>query len=124
MNLHDKSRQILKGVLFVSKNVKTVNQDNFDSEVLKSSKPVLVDFWAAWCGPCRMVAPVIDQLADEYEGKLEIAKVNVDENPELAGKYDIMSIPSVFLFSNGSKVDGIIGARPKQAFEDMLKKHI
>jgi len=108
----------------VSKNIQIVNQQNFDSEVLKSDKPVLVDFWAAWCGPCRMVSPVIDQLADEYEGKLKIAKVNVDENPELAGKYDILSIPSVFLFNNGSKVDGVIGARPKQIFEDMLKKHV
>lgn len=108
----------------MSKNVKVVNQQNFDSEVLKSNKPVLVDFWASWCGPCRMVAPVIDQLADEYEGKLTIAKVNVDENPELAGRYDIMSIPSVFLFNNGGKVDGVIGARPKQVFDDMLKKHM
>lgn len=108
----------------MSKNIKIVNQQNFDSEVLKSDKPVLVDFWAAWCGPCRMVSPVIDQLADEYDGKLKVAKVNVDENPELAGKYDIMSIPSVFLFSNGSKVDGVIGARPKQIFEDMIKKHV
>jgi thioredoxin 1 len=108
----------------VSKNVQIVDQQNFESEVLKSDKPVLVDFWAAWCGPCRMVAPVIDQLADEYEGKLKIAKVNVDENPELAGKYDIMSIPSVFLFQNGSKVDGVIGARPKQVFDEMLKKYV
>lgn len=108
----------------MSKSIQIVNQQNFDSEVLKSDKPVLVDFWAAWCGPCRMVSPVIDQLADEYEGKLKVAKVNVDENPELAGKYDIMSIPSVFLFNNGSKVDGIIGARPKQAFDEMLRKHV
>jgi thioredoxin 1 len=71
-----------------------------------------------------MVAPVIDQLADEYDGKIEVAKVNVDENPELAGKYDIMSIPSVFLFNNGGKVDGLIGARPKQAFDEMLGRHV
>ncbi len=108
----------------MSKNIKIVNQNNFENEVLKADKPVLVDFWAAWCGPCRMVAPVIDKLADEYEGKLDIAKVNVDENPELAGRYDIMSIPSVFLFNNGSKVDGVIGARPKQVFDDMLKKYV
>ncbi|MGE5677425.1 MAG: thioredoxin [Pseudomonadota bacterium] len=108
----------------MSRNIKVVNQNNFENEVLKSGKPVLVDFWAAWCGPCRMVAPVIDQLADEYEGKIEVAKVNVDENPELAGKYDIMSIPSVFLFNNGSKVDGLIGARPKQAFDEMLGRYV
>jgi thioredoxin 1 len=118
------SEQVLKGAFAVSKNVQIVNQQNFESEVLKSDKPVLVDFWAAWCGPCRMVSPVIDQLAEEYEGKLKIAKVNVDENPELAGKYDIMSIPSVFLFNKGSKVDGVIGARPKQIFDDMLKKYV
>lgn len=108
----------------MSKNVQVVNRQNFESEVLKSDIPVLVDFWAAWCGPCRMVSPVIDQIADEYEGKIKIAKVNVDENPELAGKYDIMSIPSVFLFSNGKKVDGVIGARPKQTFETMIQKHM
>lgn len=108
----------------MGKNIQDVNQQNFDNEVLKSEKPVLVDFWAAWCGPCRMVAPVIDQLAEEYEGKLKVAKVNVDENPELAGRYDILSIPSVFLFNNGKKVDGIIGARPKQAFDEMLKKYV
>lgn len=108
----------------MNRNVQIVNQDNFDNEVLKAEKPVLVDFWAAWCGPCRMVSPVIDQIAEQYEGKIKIAKVNVDENPELAGKYDIMSIPSVFLFDKGTKVDAIIGARPKQAFEDMIKKHV
>lgn len=108
----------------MSKNIKIVNKYNFDNEVLNADKPVLVDFWAAWCGPCRMVAPVIDQLADEYDGKLSIAKVNVDENPELAGRYDIMSIPSVFLFNKGSKVDGVIGARPKKIFDDMLKRYI
>ncbi len=108
----------------MSRNVHIVNQDNFDNEVLKAEKPVLVDFWAAWCGPCRMVSPVIDQIAEQYDGKIKTVKINVDENPELAGKYDIMSIPSVFLFDKGHKVDGIIGARPKQAFEDMLKKHV
>jgi len=108
----------------VSKNIKIVDRNNFNNEVLRSDRPVLVEFWAAWCGPCRMVAPVIDQLADEYEGKLEVAKVNVDENPELAGKYDIMSIPSVFMFNNGNKVGEIIGARPKQVFVDMLRRYV
>lgn len=108
----------------MSNNIQIVNQQNFENEVLKSNIPVLVDFWAAWCGPCRMVSPIIDQIAEEYEGKIKVAKVNVDENPELAGRYDIMSIPSVFLFNDGKKIDGLIGARPKQSFEEMLKKHI
>lgn len=103
--------------------INTVNESNFNQEVLNSEKPVLVDFWAAWCGPCRMVSPIIDQLADEYTEKVKVVKVNVDENPQLASQYDIMSIPSVFLFKDGKKVDGLIGARPKQMFESMIKKH-
>ncbi|WP_372995739.1 thioredoxin [Lutispora sp.] len=108
----------------MSDKVKAVNESMFNSEVLNSDKPVLVDFWAAWCGPCRMVSPVIDQLANEYSEKIKVVKVNVDENPNLASQYDIMSIPSVFLFKNGKKVDGLIGVRPKQMFESMINKHI
>lgn len=102
----------------------TVTTANFENEVLKSEIPVLVDFWAAWCGPCRMIAPVIDQLAEEYDGKVKVAKVNVDENPEISEKYQIMSIPTIYVFKNGSKVDSLVGARPKQSFEEMLNKHI
>jgi len=102
----------------------TVNEDTFQQEVLNSDIPVLVDFWAAWCGPCRMVSPIIDQLANEYEGKIKVVKVNVDENPKLAAEYDIMSIPSIFLFKNGKKVDGIIGVRSKQLFEEMINRHL
>ena len=108
----------------MNKNVMIVDQNNFEREVIKSEKPVLVDFWAAWCGPCRMVSPVIDQLADQYDGKVKVAKVNVDENPELANQYQILSIPSVLLFKGGDKVDGVIGARPKQIFEEMLDKNV
>lgn len=108
----------------MSNNIVVVNTNNFENEVLKSDKPVLVDFWAAWCGPCRMVAPVIDQLAEQYAGKVKVAKLNVDENPQIAEKYQIMSIPTVYLFKDGGKADGLIGARPKQSFEEMLNKHI
>lgn len=101
-----------------------VNGGNFNQEVLESEIPVLVDFWAAWCGPCRMVSPVIDEIANEYSHKIKVAKVNVDENSDIAGKYGIMSIPSIFLFKNGKKVESIVGVRPKQTFEEMLKKHI
>ncbi len=108
----------------MSKHVIIVDHANFENEVLKSDTPVLVDFWAAWCGPCRMVSPIIDQIAEQYGGKLKVAKLNVDENPEIAGKYEILSIPSVFIFKNGTKVDAIVGARPKQAFEEVINKHI
>ncbi|NLM44319.1 MAG: thioredoxin [Clostridiales bacterium] len=101
-----------------------VNEDTFQEEVLNSDIPVLVDFWAAWCGPCRMVSPIIDQLAAEYKDKIKVVKVNVDENPRLASEYDIMSIPSIFLFKDGRKVDGIIGVRSKQLFEEMINKHL
>jgi thioredoxin 1 len=105
-------------------NVAAVTTNNFENEVLKSSSPVLVDFWAAWCGPCRMVAPVIDQLAEQYSGKVKVVKLNVDENPEIAEKYQILSIPTVYLFKNGSKAEEMVGARPKQSFEEMINKHV
>ncbi len=108
----------------MSKSIITIDKNNFENEVLKSDKPVIVDFWAAWCGPCRMVAPVIDQLADQYSGKVKVAKINVDENPELAGMYQVMSIPTILMFKEGKKVDELVGARPKQAFEDMIQKSI
>lgn len=108
----------------MSEKVLVVDKNNFDKEVLNSDVPVLVDFWAAWCGPCRMVAPVVEQLADQYAGKIKIAKLNVDENPEIAGRYNIMSIPSIYLYKGGKHVDGIVGARPKQYFEDILNKYV
>jgi thioredoxin 1 len=94
---------------------------NFDQEVLKSEIPVLVDFWAPWCGPCRMVAPVVEQLATEYEGKIKFVKVNTDENQMVAYKYGIRSIPTLGIFKNGEVVDGVIGAVPKQYLEEKLK---
>jgi thioredoxin 1 len=89
--------------------------------VLQSDKPVLVDFWAEWCGPCRMIAPVIDELAAEYEGKAKIAKLNVDENQQVSMRYGIRSIPTLLIFKNGQVVDQIIGAVPKGVIENKLK---
>ena len=86
----------------------------WDSEVLQSSGLVMVDFWAVWCGPCRMIAPTIEELAKEYAGKVKVGKLNTDENPEVASKYKIMGIPTVMFFKDGQKVDQVVGAVPKQ----------
>lgn len=104
------------------KQVLTLTEDNFDKEVLTSKEPVLVDFWASWCGPCRMVAPTIDALATEYAGKIKVGKVNVDEQGKLAMEYHVMTIPNILLFKDGQIVDQVAGAYPKEYFEDMLKK--
>lgn len=97
-----------------------VTEDTFTTEVLESTVPVLVDFWAAWCGPCRAVAPVLDQIAAEQQGKLRVVKVNVDENPGLAARYRITSIPAMKVFANGEEVREIIGAMPKPMIEEHL----
>lgn len=102
----------------------TLTSSNFETEVMKSNIPVLVDFWATWCGPCRMLSPVISQLAQSYSGKVKVGKVNVDEESELAAKYGIVSIPTVFMFVNGKPVDKLMGARPIDDFEDMIEKYI
>lgn len=90
-----------------------VNDESFAEKVLQATAPVLVDFWAPWCGPCRMVAPVVEELADEYDGKVTFVKVNVDENPKTASQYGIMSIPSLIIFKGGSPVTNLVGFRPK-----------
>ncbi len=99
-------------------------KNNFDQIVTNSDKPVLVDFWASWCGPCRAVAPVMEQLAEEYDGKAVIGKVNVDDENEISAKFRIMSIPTVMLFKGGQVVDKIVGSRPKADFENLLNKNI
>ncbi|MBN9612634.1 MAG: thioredoxin [Actinobacteria bacterium] len=97
-----------------------VDEGTFEKVVLNSDIPVLVDFWAAWCGPCRMVAPVLDEIAQEHEGKIRIVKLNVDENPNLSAQYRITSIPAMKVFKNGEEVREIIGAMPKAMIEERL----
>jgi thioredoxin 1 len=98
-------------------------QQNWKHEVEEAGLPVLVDFWAPWCGPCRMVSPIIDSLGEKHSGKLKIVKVNVDDNRELSEKYGIMSIPTILLFNNGKLVDMQIGAAPAEYFEKLLKSN-
>lgn len=97
---------------------------NFDEEVLKSDTPVLIDFWAVWCGPCRMVAPIVEELAGEYDGKVKIGKLDVDNNPNTAVKYGIRSIPSLLIFKGGEVVENIVGAVPKQQITEKLNAHV
>ncbi|GAA0034556.1 MULTISPECIES: thioredoxin [Brevibacterium] len=101
-----------------------VTDATFEDTVLKSDKPVLVDFWAPWCGPCRMVSPIVDQIADENADKLTVVKVNTDDNLETASKYGITSIPALYVFKDGEVAKTIIGARPKPALEDELSDFI
>ncbi len=104
--------------------VKEINESQFDQEVLKSDVPVLVDFWAPWCGPCKMLGPVLEEVAAAKEGSLKICKVNVDENQGLAQKYEVMGIPAMFLIKDGEVVDNYTGAMSKQALTEKLDQHL
>ena len=99
----------------------TLTKQSFEEEVIRSDKPVLIDFWAPWCGPCRMLAPAVAQIAEEYEGKAKVCKVNVDEEPELAARFGISGIPTVLVFKNGQLTDTLVGLRPKAELEALLK---
>ena len=105
-----------------SPNIVTLTAENFDQEVLKSSTPVLVDFWAEWCGPCKMVAPILDELATEYDGKVKIGKVNIDDHQSLASEYGIRAIPTLLLFKAGQVADQIVGLRSKRDFKAKLDR--
>ena len=100
-----------------------VDSENFQSQVLEAEVPVLVDFWATWCGPCRMVAPVLDQLADEWNGKVRVAKLDVDSAQQLAIQYQVSSIPTFILFKNGRVADRMMGAMPKPAFDEFIRRN-
>ena len=101
-------------------NALKVEDATWDSEVMKAPELVMVDFWAVWCGPCQMVAPIVDELANEYAGKVKVRKLNTDENPEVAGRYQVMSIPTILFFKNGQVVEKLVGARPKRQFKEMI----
>ena len=107
-----------------TENVQTFTDSNFEESVMKAGQPVLVDFWAEWCGPCKRLAPTIDALATEYQGKVTIGKLNVDDNPNTAFKFQIRGIPAVLLFKDGAVVESVVGLAPKEDFKKVIDRHL
>jgi thioredoxin 1 len=107
-----------------AENVQTFTDGNFETSVLKAGVPVLVDFWAEWCGPCKRLAPTIDALAADYAGKITIGKLNVDDNPNTAFKFQIRGIPAVLLFKDGAVVESVVGLAPKEDFKKVIDRHL
>ena len=105
-------------------NLSNITRSNFESEVAQSKDPVLVDFWAPWCGPCKMIAPIVEKLADTYAGRLKVAKLNTDDEPDLASRYEVTGIPCLILFKSGEPVDRIVGFGPEKQLTSMVEKHL
>ncbi|MCD6317626.1 thioredoxin [Candidatus Aerophobetes bacterium] len=99
-----------------------LNESNWEEEVIKSDIPVMIDFWAAWCAPCLIISPVVEEISNEYGDKIKVGKLNVDENPSIAGRYSIMGIPTILFFKDGNIVDQVVGAVPKRILEEKVKK--
>lgn len=104
--------------------MKEINETQFNKEVLENDLPVLVDFWAPWCGPCKALGPILDELSEEYNSKVKFVKINVDENPKISGEYRIMSIPTIKIFQNGKIVEDMVGLKSKSQLEKILDKYI
>ena len=98
-----------------------ITSENFEQEVLKAAQPVVIDFWASWCGPCKMFSPIVDEFAEENEGKVQVGKVNIDDEPDLASRFGVMSIPTAILFKNGQAVQSMVGVQPKAKLEEMVR---